>query len=158
MRGIMAVLAIVTGLGVMAFGPGRSAALADESEVPLRTADEQAVYDAVLDYVDAIYLVEPARIERSVHRDLRKHGYMRRGESWGDTPMSWQQLHDLAGSYNTGGRIGADAPKEITVFDVLDKTASAKLVADWGVDYFHLVEEDGRWQIINVLWQTPPQM
>ena len=42
------------------------------------------------------------------------------------------------------------------VFDVLDKTASAKLTAEWGVDYFHLAKVGGKWQIMYVLWQSPP--
>jgi hypothetical protein len=45
--------------------------------------------------------------------------------------------------------------KEVVVLDVLDKTASAKLVADWGVDYMHLAKVDGRWMIKNILWQGP---
>jgi len=44
----------------------------------------------------------------------------------------------------------------VTVLDALDQTASAKLVADWGVDYLHLARYDGRWKIVNVLWQSPP--
>ncbi len=28
-----------------------------------------------------------------------------------------------------------------------------KLSASWGVDYFHLARESGKWKIINVLWQ-----
>jgi hypothetical protein len=49
------------------------------------------------------------------------------------------------------------APKEIRILDLLDQTASAKLIAHWGVDYFHLAKYDGRWMIVNVLWQTPPR-
>lgn len=33
-------------------------------------ADKEAVRQAVLDYVEGIYNVEPARIERGVHPDL----------------------------------------------------------------------------------------
>ena len=138
-------------------GPAEAEARETESMVAVLNADEQAVHDAVLDYVEGIYEVAPERIERSVHPTMRKYGYVRRGESWGGTPMTYDQLHQLAATYNAEGQIGPDAPKEITVFDVLDKTASAKLVAAWGVDYFHLAEVGGRWQIMNVLWQTPPQ-
>ena len=62
----------------------------------------------------------------------------------------------MAGTWNKDGRVPDDAPREVTVLDVLDKTASAKLVAHWGVDYFHLVKEDGEWKILQVLWQSPP--
>lgn len=48
------------------------------------------------------------------------------------------------------------AVKEVIVFDILDKTASAKLVADWGIDYMQLAKVDGRWMIKNILWQSHP--
>ena len=37
-----------------------------------------------------------------------------------------------------------------------DKIANAKVTAKWGIDYFQLVKEDGRWKIHHVLWQTHP--
>jgi len=48
------------------------------------------------------------------------------------------------------------APKEVIVFEVLDQTASAKVVAWWGIDYLLMAKAEGRWQITHVLWQSPP--
>jgi hypothetical protein len=48
-------------------------------------------------------------------------------------------------------------PNDIRILASLDPTPSAKLVAQWGVDYFHLARYDGRWMIVNVLWQSPPK-
>ncbi len=120
-------------------------------------ADRQAVEEAVLDYVEGIYLVQPERIERSVHQDLRKLGYWRQDSSgeYRVAPMTYQELYDLAAKWNADGHIDAGtAPKEIVVFDVLDQTAVAKLTAAWGVDYFQLGKYDGKWMIVNVLWQS----
>jgi hypothetical protein len=120
-------------------------------------ADRQAVEEAVLDYVEGVYLVQPERIERSVHKDLRKLGYWRQDSSvdYQLAPMTYQQLYDLAARWNADGHVDAEtAPKEIVVFDVLDKTAAAKLTAAWGVDYFQLGKYDGKWMIVNVLWQS----
>ena len=120
-------------------------------------SDVKGVEAAVLDYVEGIYNVEPARIERSVHRDLWKRGFYRRDGEWRLAPMNYEQLHRLSGRWNKDGKQANDkSPKEIVVFDVLDKTASAKLTAQWGVDYFHLAKVDGKWQIMNVIWQSPP--
>lgn len=157
MRGLLAAGMLVIGVSVMAMSPTDELMARDDAPVVALTADEQAVHDAVLDYVEAIYDVQPERIERSVHPSLRKHGYWRDGDSWSEGPMSFQQLVNLAGGYNRDGHIGDDAVKEIAVLDVLDKTASAKLTAVWGVDYFHLAQIDGRWQIMNILWQSPPE-
>ncbi len=40
-------------------------------------ADEDAVRQAVLDYVEGVYNVDPSRIERSVHPRLAKIGFYR---------------------------------------------------------------------------------
>lgn len=120
--------------------------------------DKKAVERACLDYVEGVYEVKPELIERGVHTDLHKYGFYRddNGEYQG-TAMTFEQLVQLASRWNKDGRAGEDAPKKVTVFDVLDKTASAKLVAYWGVDYFHLIKENGEWKIRQVMWQAPPE-
>ena len=55
------------------------------------------------------------------------------------------------------GEDPANAPKQIVVFDVQDQTASAKLTAYWGTDYFLLAKYDGQWMIRPVMWQEPPR-
>ncbi len=120
-------------------------------------ADEKAVRAAILDYVEGVYELEPERIERSVHPELAKRGYYKSDGAWVEIPMTFPQLVELAATYNDDGHIPADAPKKIELFEVLDKTASAKLTANWGVDYFHLAKVDGKWQIMNVLWQSQPE-
>ena len=121
-------------------------------------ADREAVRQAVLDYVEGIYEVNPARIERSVHPDLAKRGFfVKKGETaYSSDVMTFQQLVALAGSYNKSGRVPKDAPKEVVIFDISDQTASAKLTAVWGIDYIHLAKYDGKWKLVNVLWQTHP--
>jgi hypothetical protein len=124
-----------------------------------QTQDErERVRQAVLDYVEGVYQVEPARIERSVHPNLSKHGYWREKgkDGYATGKMSFAELVEVAKTWNKSGKLSKDAPKEITIFDVQDQTASAKLVAAWGTDYFHLAKYDGKWMIVNVLWQSPP--
>ena len=127
---------------------------------PSQSADEkEAVRQAALDYVEGIYNVDPSRIERSVHPDLAKRGYyIKRGTTeYVSEPMTFQQLIEVARNWNKSGKLPKDAPKEITIFDVLDQTASVKLVAAWGVDYMHLAKYNGKWMIVNILWQSPPR-
>ncbi|MCB0279206.1 MAG: nuclear transport factor 2 family protein, partial [Calditrichaeota bacterium] len=93
---------------------------------------------------------------------LRKYGYWfnPRTNNWSDgSEMNYKQLVKLAETWNTDNRNvdPKSGKKEITILDQLDKTASAKLVAHWGVDYFHLSKEDGKWKIVNVIWQSPPR-
>lgn len=122
-------------------------------------ADSAGVRAAVLDYVEGIYRVDTSRIVRSVRPELAKRGYyIPRGQSaYANSPMTYTQLLGVTRTWNAKGSVNAEtAIKEVTILDLLDQTASAKLAADWGIDYMHLAKYDGRWMIVNVLWQSPP--
>ena len=121
--------------------------------------DKEAVRQAALDYIESIYEVNPAKAERSVHPDLAKRGFFLKQGGTAYTPltMTFTQLVELAKSYNKNGRVPKDAPKEVVIYEVLDQTASAKVIASWGIDYLHLAKYDGKWKIINVLWQSLPK-
>jgi hypothetical protein len=123
------------------------------------SAEQEAVRQAVLDYVEGVYEVSPARIERSIHPDLAKRGFfIKKGETvYSPHVMTFAQLVELSKNYNKDGHVPKDAPKDVVVYDISDQTASAKLTAVWGIDYIHLAKYDGTWKIINVLWQTPPK-
>ena len=141
-------------------GAALFASLALTAPVGAQTAeDTQAVRQAALDYVNAIYNVEPELIRRSVHPTLRKIGYWRPDEStpYRELNMNFDQLVRLAGSWNADGtNAGSDAVKNVEVHEVLDMTASAKLTAVWGIDYMQMAKIDGRWMIMNIVWQSPP--
>jgi hypothetical protein len=46
--------------------------------------------------------------------------------------------------------------KDITVLDIFGNAASAKVVASGWIDYMHLARWNGRWVIVNVLWENKP--
>ncbi len=122
-------------------------------------SDKEAVRQAAMNYLDALYQAKPELIEKSVHPDLSKRGYFhKKGEQhFSNELMSYQQLYDLAGKWNKDGKRPLDkAPKEVVVYEVLNQTASAKVTAYWGIDYMHLAKYDGTWKIVNILWQEPP--
>lgn len=122
-------------------------------------ADKEAVRAAAMDYIEGIYQAQPDRIARSVHPQLRKVGFNKKqGETnYTESPMTYDQLVNLAGSWNKDGKRDlAKAPKEVAVYEVLDQTASVKITAQWGIDYMHLAKYDGKWKIINILWQAHP--
>lgn len=121
--------------------------------------DEEGVYNAVLDYVEGFYNVEPERFDRSLSKDLVKYGYWMNPEgAYQGSPMNFDQAKQLASRWNVDNRqeIDENTPKEIWVMEVLDKTAVAKLTAKWGIDYFQLEKNDGVWQIRHVIWQSHP--
>lgn len=121
-------------------------------------ADRAAVQQAALDYVEALYEADPSRIERSVHPQLTKRGFWRDTATapWGaQQTMTYDQLIALTKTWNA--KKDRDTTiKKVDVFDVADQTASAKVTAMWGIDYLQLAKYDGRWKIINILWQAHP--
>jgi hypothetical protein len=120
--------------------------------------DRQGVEKAVLNYVEAFYEADTTKAYESVATFLAKRGYYtgKNGELR-EATMSFDQLISLSKRWKQTQQITPETPKKITVFEILDKTASAKLEAKWGIDYFHLAKLNGKWMIINVLWQDPPK-
>ena len=120
-------------------------------------SDREAVRQAALDYVEGIYNVQPERIQRSVHPTLVKRGFYKKDATapYVDMPMTYDQLVALAGNWNKGGKRDTSV-KDVTVLDVLDQTATAKVTASWGIDYMLLGKYDGQWKIVQILWQSHP--
>jgi len=120
--------------------------------------DQTLVRRAVLDYVQAVEQARPELIERSVDTDLHKFGFHRSSDgSYGKIPMTQAQLVELAATFLSEGYVPEDPKHSIELFETLDKTASVKLTAFWGIDYMHLVKSDGQWKIVQVLWQSAPE-
>lgn len=141
----LALLALATTLSQSAFAQG--------------TLDREGARLAVLDYVEGFYEGDTTRLVRSVWPHVRKYGYWRpRPDSaYTGEAMPFAAFMTYANSVRAGrSRTPVGAPKEITIYDVQDQTASAKLTAWWGTDYLLLAKESGRWMIIAVLWQSPP--
>jgi len=120
-------------------------------------ADRETVRQAALDYVEGVYNVQPERIERSVHPTLVKRGFYKDTAAgpYLEAPMTYEQLVRLAGNWNKERKRDISI-KEVTVLDVLDQTAAAKVTAAWGIDYLLMAKFEGRWKILEILWQSHP--
>lgn len=120
--------------------------------------DVAAVERAGFGYIDAIYKADASLVERYVHPSLVKVGYYTTSAgAWTEAPMTYAQLLDVARTWNRGGTtLRADAPREVVIYEVLDRTASAKVIAQWGIDYLQLVKYEDGWKIRHIVWQQHP--
>lgn len=121
--------------------------------------DEEAITQAVLNYVNAVYEVKPKLIDESVHQKVQKVGYAPKKEDSGyrEMWMTHAELRELADHWNKDGHIDpATAKREVKILDQLDQTATVRLDAEWGVDYIHLAKDGKKWMIMNIIWQTYP--
>lgn len=133
------------------------AAISSGAYAQTNTEDREAVRLAALDYVEGIYNVQPERIERSVHPTLVKRGFYKKdaGAPYVESPMTYEQLVRLAGNWNKEGKRDTTI-KQVAVLEALDQTAVAKVTAMWGIDYMLLGKYDGKWKIVQILWQSHP--
>lgn len=134
-----------------------AAFLAQDGRQAERTDAEAEIRAAVANYANSIYLGQPELLAESVRHDMRKVGFFR-PENSDFRPMSsmtYDELVNLAKTYKASGKVPADAKFEVTVLDVADQTAAAKVTAFWGQDYFHLAKFEGKWMIVNIIWQSP---
>lgn len=123
--------------------------------------DVAGVRQACFNYIDAFYKADTTLAYQSIHPTLQKRGFSfnQQTSSYSkQLEMPFSALVRLANVWNKDGkRTTTDSPRAVNVFEVADKTATAKVTAVWGIDYIHLIKENDRWMIVNVLWQSPPK-
>lgn len=116
------------------------------SQNPSSYEDEEMVKRAILDYVEGIYEADTTRIYKSVHSNLVKRGTFYDIQIKDYSPveeMNFQQLVNLTKKWNQdGSRANSKTVRDVTIYEVQDKTATAKVIAAWGTDYFHLAKID----------------
>lgn len=123
------------------------------------SADSAAIRSTALDYAEGWYEGNADRMARALHPELVKRIVVR------DTATRRTMVQGMGASVlvnSTRHGYGKETPKErqekeVRVLDIFGNAASAKAVmADW-VDYMQLAKVDGRWVIVNVLWERKPK-
>jgi hypothetical protein len=97
-------------------------------------------------------------MERALHPELAKR--IARTNPEGRSRLDQMSAMSLVQGTKRGG--GKDTPKEkqqkdVTILDIYENAASVKVVASDWIDYLHVAKFNGRWVIVNVLWELKPQ-
>lgn len=121
-------------------------------------ADSNGIKQAAMDYIEGYYEGDGARMERAVHPELAKR--IVRTNEQGRNQLGQMSAMTLVQITRSGG--GKDIPaadrrKDFKILDIYQNAASAKVDASGWVDYLHLAKWNGRWVIVNVLWELHPQ-
>lgn len=119
------------------------------------TTDELRVRAAVLDYVEGIYKRDAERMARSLHPDVRRHVRAIQEGVSSSTTLEHDDLLALAEGELCNASLPRRGPKRISVYELRDNVAAARLTAAWGVDLLHLAKEDGRWRIVGIVGTAP---
>jgi hypothetical protein len=139
----------ILALGLLAAAPAQA-----------QTAAEAAAIRATaLDYAEGWYTGDGDRMGRALHPELVKRILV------SDTATGRSFVQTMGASALVNGTMhgyGKSTPadrqqKDVTVLDVFGNAAIAKVVmSDW-IDYLQLVRVEGRWLIVNVLWERKPE-
>ena len=122
-------------------------------------ADLAAIKQTALDYIEGYYEGNAERMERALHPELAKR-IVRTDPNSGRSRLD--QMSAMTLTQGTRARASNPTPKEkrqndVTVLDVFENAASVKVVATEWIDYLHVAKFNGRWVIVNVLWELKPQ-
>ena len=118
-------------------------------------ADLAEIRQVVVDYCEGYYRRDPEQTARAYHPECLKRSFMRTDDDvW---YLSVQYRASMVDAAHLADRAVADPTYEIIVDDVADGIASVRLYSDAWVDFLHVGKVDGRWVIINVLWEMRPR-
>ena len=121
-------------------------------------ADSAAIRAAALDYAEGWYEGSGERMARAVHPELVKRIVV------SDSATNRSVIQNMGATALVNGTRrgwGKETPaerrqKDVTILDIFGNAASVKAVmADW-IDYLQVARVDGRWVIVNVLWERKP--
>jgi hypothetical protein len=121
-------------------------------------ADSAAIRATALDYIEGWYTANGERMERALHPDLAKR--IINTNQRGRNVLGHQSAMTLVQNTRAGG--GKETPvaeqrKDVRILDIFGNTASVRIDAGSWVDYLHVARWNGRWVIVNVLWEMRPQ-
>lgn len=120
--------------------------------------EREAIKRTALNYAEGWYEGNADKMESSLHPDLAKR--IVRTNDKGQSGLGQMSAMSLV----QGTRVGsgkqtpaAEQQKDVTILDMLGGAATVKLeMRDW-VDYMHIGKFNGKWVIINVLWEMKPK-
>jgi hypothetical protein len=120
-------------------------------------SDSAAIRATALDYVEGWYTGDVARMTRAVHPELVKR--IVRTDSLGSMLDNMGATRLIAGVAHGFGKEtpAARQQKDVAILDIFQNAASVRAtMSDW-IDYMQMARFNGRWVIINVLWEMKPR-
>ncbi len=121
-------------------------------------ADRAAITATVMDYAEGWYEGNAERMERALYPELAKRMFSK--DAKGKSVFNGMGAMRLV-QYARAG-YGKSTPKDeqkkdVKILDVLENVATVRLdMRDW-IDLMHIAKVDGRWVIVNVLWEPRPK-
>ena len=107
-------------------------------------------------YLRALQKMDPILMAEVMSDSLNKItiGYDRQAREEFPQATTYDQMIGFAKDWNKANNKFPFKPyNDVTILDIYNRIASVKLVSDNWVEYLHLIKLDGKWEIINLIWQ-----
>ena len=120
--------------------------------------ERDAIKRTALNYAEGWYEGNADKMEGALSPDLAKR--IARSNDKNQTRLDQMSAMTLVQASRSG--FGKQTPvaeqqKDVTVLDVFGGAATVKLeMRDW-IDFMHIAKINGKWMIVNVLWETKPK-
>ena len=122
-------------------------------------ADSAAIRATALDYMEGWYTADAARMERALHPELAKRIVVTNPQNNRSNLGQQSALTLIQGTRNGGGKNTPEAQqqKDVAILDIFQNAASVRATMSGWIDFMHMAKWNGRWVIVNVLWEYKPQ-
>jgi Putative lumazine-binding len=136
---------LLIGVGLSLLLLSTVATSAQNAKIP--TDDSSAVCATVTNYIEAYYLGDADRMQKTLHPHYIKHVIH------GNIPMRELKGTDMVALVHNGA---PDIPQsarteQVSVLDISGNIASAKLITPGWTDYVTLSKENSGWKILSVV-------
>lgn len=124
-------------------------------------SDKSEIEATLNNYIDAFYKGDTTKLKSAIKPRLNKFGYWKNKES-GNYEYYDHMSYDKAIAFVTKMKVEGKTRDEnkirtVEVLDIGNHIASAKVTANWGIDYVLLSKDEGKWMIEQVIWEGPYQ-
>lgn len=109
-----------------------------------------------LGYLIALQDLKPKLMDEVMNDSLNKItvGWDRVSKKEFAKATTKAEMIEFATSWNKSNTKFPTKPNnQITILDIYNRIANVKLVSDNWVEYLHLIKLDGKWSVVNLIWQ-----
>lgn len=151
---------IIVGVLCFAFEASAQTPQGSATEHVATASDSSGIREAAMDYIQGWYEGNAERMQRALHPELAKR-IVRTDPKTGHSSLGTMGALTLINSTKAGG--GSKTPvdrrrTDYRLLDIYENAAVARVDAGEWVDYLQLAKWNGRWVIVNVLWELRPQI
>jgi hypothetical protein len=117
--------------------------------------DSAAIRATALDYIDGWYTNDAARMERALHGHLAKRLVVTDAQGHSRL-VDMTALELIQGTRSHLPVPASERREEVAILSIFGNAAVVRIDAGEWVDFLELVRWNGRWVILNVVWENRP--